>query len=153
MQDSNSRGSTYPSVPDRRTRVLIVDDFKMLQRLLGVMLSSQPDMEVVGVASNGHECLSMAVELCPDVITLDINMPEMDGFETLRRLRKISETPVVIVSGLPVDDECMQLQLKELGATATVVKNFSQGSIGIASFETELLGAIRRITSTEMTQH
>jgi two-component system chemotaxis response regulator CheB len=145
MYDSIPCGSSYPTDSNRRTRILIVDDFKMLQRLLKLILSNQPDMEVVGIASDGQECLNMAAELCPDVITLDINMPVMDGIET-------SDVPVIIVSGLPVDEDPMQLQLKDLGATATVVKNFSNGSIGIASFESDLLKAIRKITSIEMTQ-
>jgi two-component system chemotaxis response regulator CheB len=152
MLDSNSPGSYYPSASNRRTRVLIVDDYKMLQRLLKLILSNQPDMEVVGIANNGCECLNMAAALCPDVITLDINMPVMDGIETLRNLRKTSDVPVVIVSRLPVDDDPMQLLLRDLGATATVVKNFSNGSIGIASFEADLLKAIRSISSIEMTQ-
>jgi two-component system chemotaxis response regulator CheB len=152
MYDSIPCGSSYPTDSNRRTRILIVDDFKMLQRLLKLILSNQPDMEVVGIASDGQECLNMAAELCPDVITLDINMPVMDGIETLKNLRKTSDVPVIIVSGLPVDEDPMQLQLKDLGATATVVKNFSNGSIGIASFESDLLKAIRKITSIEMTQ-
>jgi two-component system, chemotaxis family, protein-glutamate methylesterase/glutaminase len=152
MQDSIPRGSPYPADSNRRTRVLIVDDFKMLQRLLKLILSNQPDMEVVGIANDGQECLELAAALRPDVITLDVNMPVMDGIETLKNLRKSSDVPVIIVSGLPVDEDPMQLQLKDLGATATVVKNFSNGSIGIASFESDLLKAIRNITSIEMTQ-
>jgi two-component system, chemotaxis family, protein-glutamate methylesterase/glutaminase len=151
MQDSTPRGSPYPSELNRRTRVLIVDDFKMLQRLLKAILSNQPDMEVAGIANDGQECLEMVAALRPDVVTLDINMPVMDGIETLKNLRMTSDVPVIIVSGLPVDEDPLLLQLKDLGATATVVKNFSNGSIGIASFESDLLKAIRNITSIEMT--
>ena len=145
MQESRSTDNLSQSETDRCTRVLIVDDSKVLQRIFKLMLSSQPDIEVVGVANNGQECLDLADELKPDLITLDINMPVKDGIETLKELRESFDVPVIIVSALPVEDDSMSIQLRELGATATVAKNFSNGPIGLSTFEAELLKSIRMI--------
>jgi two-component system chemotaxis response regulator CheB len=127
----------------RPTRVLIADDSKLLQKLLMLILSAHADIEVVGVANDGQECLDLAEVVKPDLITLDIDMPVKDGIETLKELRKSSDIPVIIVSALPVDDDSMLIQLRELGATATVAKNFSNGPIGLAAFDSELMKTIR----------
>ncbi|MFE6075257.1 response regulator [Paenibacillus sp. NPDC057886] len=69
--------------------ILLADDHAMVRRGLHVFLSTQPDMEVVGEASNGQEALEQAEQLHPDVVLMDLHMPVLDGIETARRLRSI----------------------------------------------------------------
>ena len=94
----------------RRIRVLIVDDSVVIRRIISHSLSNDPEFEVVGSAANGQIALQKASELKPDVITLDIEMPEMDGLTTLRRLREASSTACVIM--------CSTLTSR--GASATI---------------------------------
>lgn len=135
-----------------RTRILIVDDSKVLRKIIRAILAHQDDFEIVGEGCDGVECIRMANALQPDIITLDINMPIKDGIETLQTLRKFTDTPVIIVSALPVEDKGMAEHLMELGATATVMKNFS-GPIGLASFEAELLETIRAVRNSIASMH
>ena len=79
-------------------RVLIVDDSAFMRHALGRLLTEEPDIEVVGAASNGDEGLRMAAELRPDVITLDVEMPVLDGVGMLRRLMLETPTRVVMLS-------------------------------------------------------
>src|SRR5271168_5390427 len=81
----------------RRIRVLVVDDSVVIRRIITQSLSSDPDFEVVGYAANGVIALQKAAELKPDAITLDIEMPEMDGLTTIRRLRAAASTACVIM--------------------------------------------------------
>ncbi len=78
--------------------VLIVDDSPTVCQLISAVLSSEPDMCVIGVASNGQEGVQMARRLHPDVITMDINMPVMGGLDATRYIMRDAPTPIVIVS-------------------------------------------------------
>ncbi len=94
----------------RKIRVLVVDDAVVVRRLVTDVLAADPDIEVVGTAANGRLALAKLAQLKPDLITLDIEMPEMDGLETLVELRKSHpRLPVIMFS-----------TLTERGAAATL---------------------------------
>ena len=99
-----------------RVRVLIVDDSALMRRLLTDLLSSSPEIEVAGVARDGREAVAQAVKLKPDVITLDVEMPEVSGLEALPALLAVHEAPVVMVSALTQEGAEVTLQALELGA-------------------------------------
>lgn len=80
-------------------RALVVEDSSVIQEFLVHILSSDPEIEVIGMAHNGEEALEAVGRLKPDVITMDINMPRMDGYEATSRIMELHPTPIVIVSG------------------------------------------------------
>ena len=83
---------------DDRIRVLIVDDSAFMRRVIQNMIEKNPEMDVVGSAKNGLDALKKAKELNPDVITLDVEMPVMDGLTALERLQKQDNYAVIMVS-------------------------------------------------------
>jgi two-component system, chemotaxis family, protein-glutamate methylesterase/glutaminase len=83
-----------------KVRVLVVDDSASMRRLISIMLESDPRLEVIGVARNGVEALVRIKELKPDVVTLDINMPVMDGLTALSHIMVEQPTPCVMISSL-----------------------------------------------------
>ncbi len=85
---------------DEKIRVLVVDDASFMVKAVSEMLSSDPEIEVVGSARNGQEALEMIPDLRPDVITLDVDMPVMDGIRTVRHLMIESPVPVIMLSSL-----------------------------------------------------
>jgi two-component system chemotaxis response regulator CheB len=95
---------------------LIVDDSALMRRLLTDMLSSAPEIEVAGTARNGREAVLQAVKLRPDVITLDVEMPEVSGLDALPTLLAVQEAPVIMVSALTQEGADVTLQALELGA-------------------------------------
>jgi two-component system chemotaxis response regulator CheB len=99
-----------------RIRVLIVDDSALMRRLLSDLLSSAPEIEIVGTARDGREAVLQAARLKPDVITLDVEMPEVSGLEALPSLLAVHEAPVVMVSALTQEGADVTLQALELGA-------------------------------------
>ena len=90
---------------DTRVRVMVVDDSVVIRRLVVDILGAEPDFEVVGVATDGREALDRVAALRPDLITLDVEMPNLDGLGTLRALRAGGiRTPVIMFStpgGMP----------------------------------------------------
>ena len=84
----------------RKARVLIVDDSAIVRKLLADAIRNEPDMEVVGVASDPYMARDLVVQYSPDVLTLDIEMPRMDGLTFLRKLMEHRPMPVIIISSL-----------------------------------------------------
>ncbi len=109
--------------PPRRITVLIVDDCRISRELLAHMLTSEPGIEIIGYARDGEEAFALAAEQMPDVITMDIHMPGLDGFETTRRIMESHPRPIVIVSSsFDRDDVPKMFRALEAGAVAAVEK-------------------------------
>jgi two-component system chemotaxis response regulator CheB len=105
-----------------KTRVVVVDDSALVRGLLTEIINRQPDMQCVGAAADPLAAREMIRELNPDVITLDVEMPRMDGLEFLRRLMKLRPMPVVMVSTLTERGAEVTLKALELGALDFVSK-------------------------------
>lgn len=105
-----------------RTRVLIVDDSAIVRKLLADAIRDEPDMEVVGAASDPYMARDMIVQRSPDVVTLDIEMPRMDGLTFLRKLMEHRPTPVIIVSSLAQAGSVASIEALRLGAVDVIPK-------------------------------
>lgn len=106
----------------QKIRVLIVDDSALVRKLLRDVISGDPDMEVVGTASNGVEAVRAVAGLEPDVVTMDIHMPEMDGLSALEYIMRKYPLPVVMLSALAQKGATATLQALELGAVDFITK-------------------------------
>ncbi len=104
-----------------KLRVLLADDHMIVREGLKALINAQPDMQVVGEAENGREALKCAIELSPDVVVMDISMPEMNGVEATERLRK--ECPQIKIVALTIYEDTGYLrQLLKAGASGYVIK-------------------------------
>jgi two-component system chemotaxis response regulator CheB len=105
-----------------RTRVVVVDDSALVRSLLTEIINRQPDMECIGAASDPFVAREMIRNLNPDVITLDVEMPRMDGIDFLSKLMRLRPMPVVMVSTLTERGADVTLRALELGAVDFVAK-------------------------------
>ncbi len=105
-----------------KIKVLVIDDSALIRSLLTEIINSQPDMQVVGAAPDPIVAREMIKQLNPDVLTLDVEMPKMDGLDFLERLMRLRPMPVVMVSTLTERGSEITLRALELGATDFVTK-------------------------------
>jgi two-component system, chemotaxis family, protein-glutamate methylesterase/glutaminase len=133
--DPRSEGRSGPvprSECDAPSRVLVVDDSVVVRQLVARVLGAEPTTELAGVAPNGRIALEKIARLRPDVVLLDLEMPEMDGFETLAEIRRTYPTlPVIIFSHLTSAGAAATLEALAQGATAFALKPRADG-IGLA---------------------
>ncbi|MGH7230371.1 MAG: protein-glutamate methylesterase/protein-glutamine glutaminase [Nitrospiraceae bacterium] len=123
-------------------RVLVVDDSAFMRKALCGMLSGEPRITVVGTARNGEEALQKVDELRPDVMTLDIEMPGMNGLDALRRLMETRPLPVLMVSSLTTEGAQETLTALELGAVDYLPKHLEGVVTNIAAIRQEFIAKV-----------
>ena len=124
-------------------RVLVADDSAFMRTAITRMVESDPQLKVVGAAHNGVEALELAAKLDPDVITLDIEMPRLDGLGVLQRLMQENPKPVIIVSSLSQEGAEATLQALDLGAFDCIPKQLSYASLDIVKIRDHLVAQIK----------
>jgi two-component system, chemotaxis family, protein-glutamate methylesterase/glutaminase len=123
-------------------RVLVVDDSAFMRSALSRMIRSTSGLEVVGTAISGTEALAKIPELDPDVVTLDVEMPGLDGLATLRQIMQRFPRPVIMVSAVTERNAGITLEALSAGAFDCVPKQLSSNSLEIAHIRSDLIAKI-----------
>jgi two-component system chemotaxis response regulator CheB len=126
-----------------KIKVLVIDDSALIRSLLTEIINSQPDLEVVGAAPDPLVARDMIKQLNPDVLTLDVEMPKMDGLEFLERLMRLRPMPVVMVSTLTERGSEITLRALELGAIDFVTKPKMSIVDGMHEYTNQIADKIR----------
>lgn len=131
-------------------RVLIIDDSALMRKLLTEIVNAQPDLEVVGAAPDAHVARDMIKTLNPDVVTLDVQMPKMDGIEFLDRLMRLRPTPVVMVSSFTAAGSETTLKALELGAVDFIGKPRGETAQRMDEYAQELCEKLRAASAARL---
>jgi two-component system chemotaxis response regulator CheB len=126
-----------------KVRVLVVDDSALMRQLLSTMMASDRDIEVVGAAPDPLVARRMIKELNPDVVTLDVEMPNMDGISFLEKIMKLRPMPVLMISSLTQQGAEATLQALELGAVDYVAKPKVDLQQGLAEKRIEIIEKVK----------
>ncbi len=124
-------------------RVLVIDDSALMRKLIRQILETDPSIHVVGTAMDGEFGLKKIEELRPQVITLDLEMPRMDGMETLRQIMRRYKLPVIVVSAHTTSGASATFKALALGAFDFVAKPRDAASAHMADIAAELIGKIK----------
>lgn len=135
------------------TRVLVVDDSVFFQRRVSSILDSDPRIEVVGVAANGQEAIDKNNELKPDVITLDYEMPVMDGVTALKEIMRQRPVPVLMFSSLTFQGARITLEALEAGAIDFLTKNFDDVAKNSDKIKRRLIEKVLTVSRSSIVNH
>lgn len=130
-------------MPDGKIRVLVVDDSALMRRVICNLLEEDPDLRVVGTAVDGMEAIERVQELKPDVVTLDLEMPRLDGLQTLGYLMSEHPTPCVMLSAFTPSGAEATLKALEYGAADFIQKPSGAISLNLERVKEELIAKIK----------
>ena len=127
----------------RLVRVLVADDSAFMRTAITRMIESDPGLRVIGSAQTGHEAIDKIVALNPDVVTLDVEMPGMNGLDALRHIMKQCPVPVIMVSSLTQEGAEVTLEALDIGAFDYVPKQSSFVSLDIVKIRDDLIAKVK----------
>jgi len=133
-----------------KVSVLIIDDSAFMRKSLTIMLESDPGIAVVGTARNGQEGVELANKLKPDVITLDVEMPVMDGLTALKLIMAQCPTSVLMISSVTTEGAQATLKALEMGAVDFIPKEMSYVSVNISKIKEDLITKVKEISRTKL---
>src|SRR5260370_5827935 len=134
----------------KRIKVLIVDDSALVRRMLTEMLSSDPSITVLGAAHDAYDAREKIKALNPDVLTLDVEMPRMDGVTFLRNLMRLRPMPVIMVSSLTEKGAEVTLDALSIGAVDYLPKPKIDLAATLADYKEELISKVRAAASARL---
>ena len=138
-------------IPINKINVLVVDDSAFMRKAISMMLEEDPGIKVIGMARDGEEAIAKVAHLKPDLVTLDIEMPRMDGLTALSRIMKENPTPVVMVSSLTSEGADATLEAFDRGAVDFIPKQLSFVSLDIVKIKKDLIEKVKQIHSRRRT--
>lgn len=126
-----------------KIRVLVVDDSSFMRKMIRDILETEPEIEVIDTARNGKDALEKTNRLKPDVITMDIEMPVMDGLTALKKIMEVNPTPVVMVSSLTKEGAEVTLEALELGAVEFIAKPGGSISLNLDDIKDQIIEKVK----------
>jgi len=132
-------------------RVLVVDDSAVLRQSTRLILESDPGLKVVGEAANGADAIGMAVGLRPDVITMDIRMPKMDGMQAIEQIMSETPVPIIVVTSTDLDREMgLSAQAIKLGAVSIIQRPVGVAVPEFKTFTAKLIEQVKLMSSVKV---
>ncbi len=127
-------------------KVLIVDDSAFMRNALTTMLSADPEITVAATARDGLEAIEKVKTVRPDIVTMDVEMPRMDGITALRHIMEEAPVPVIMVSSLTMDGAKVTLDALDIGAVDFIPKNLSDLSVNIVKIKELLIDKVKQLS-------
>ncbi|WP_188205825.1 protein-glutamate methylesterase/protein-glutamine glutaminase [Alkalibacillus aidingensis] len=136
-----------------KKRVLIIDDSAFMRKMLTDLIQQDPELDVIGTARNGEEGVKKTLNLQPDVVTLDVEMPVLDGLSALRQIMEQRPTPVVMLSSLTSDGADSTIKALQLGAVDFINKPSGSISLDIDQIATDIRKKVKQAITANFNRY
>ena len=133
-----------------QVRVMVVDDSAFMRTALTRMIESDPSLQVVATAQDGCEALQKIPAIQPDVVTLDVEMPRLNGLETLKRIMSEYPRPVIMISSVTQEGAEITFEALGLGAFDYIPKQMSRVSLDIVNIRDDLVAKVKAAATTHL---
>jgi NarL family two-component system response regulator LiaR len=140
MAGTKASASSASTKHSPKTRIVLADDHPLLRQALKDVLQKESTFEIVGEAGEGEEAVKLAAELTPDVVIMDISMPNLDGLQATQQIKATCPNVAVLVLTVHTDDECI-LEILKAGAAGYLIKS---------AFGDEVIHAVRAVATGDM---
>ncbi|MGE5499499.1 MAG: protein-glutamate methylesterase/protein-glutamine glutaminase [Syntrophothermus sp.] len=135
-----------------KIKAVVIDDSAFMRKSISLMLESDPEIEIIGTARDGLEGFNLVKQVKPDIVTLDVEMPRMDGLTALKKIMTECPTSVIMVSSITTEGAEATLKALELGAVDFIPKELSYVSINIVKIKEELIKKVKEIVRQKAVQ-
>jgi len=135
---------------NNKIKALVVDDSAFMRKSISIMLESDPEIKVIGTARDGEEGYNLVKSLKPDIVTLDIEMPKMDGLTALKKIMKDCPTSVMMVSSLTTEGADETIKAFEYGAVDFIPKELSYVNVNIIKIKEDLVNKVKEIVKQKI---
>jgi two-component system chemotaxis response regulator CheB len=123
--------------------VLVVDDSALMRKLVSDILASDPEINIIGKANDGKEAIEKVKRLDPDVVTMDVHMPEMDGVEAVKKIMELYPRPVIMIASKSSEDSAIVVESLEAGAVDFIQKPSGSFSLDMSSVQEEIIKKVK----------
>ncbi|MHB1687307.1 MAG: protein-glutamate methylesterase/protein-glutamine glutaminase [Ignavibacteriaceae bacterium] len=137
---------------NNKIKAVVVDDSAFMRKSITIMLESDPDIKVIAAARDGEEGYNLIKSLRPDIVTLDIEMPKMDGLTALKKIMNDCPTSVLMLSSLTTEGADVTIKALELGAVDFIPKELSYINVNIIKIKEDLIAKIKEIVKQRATR-
>lgn len=138
---------------DAKVRVLVIEDSFLMRRIISDIVNSDPELEVIGRARDGDEAVAKVMELSPDVITLDVNLPLRDGIDVLTEIMQKKPTRVIMLSAYTRSGASATMRALELGAVDFIAKPSGEISLGLDKLRSEIVAKIKLAAKVDLEKY
>ncbi|XRP96415.1 protein-glutamate methylesterase/protein-glutamine glutaminase [Methanocaldococcus sp. 16A] len=134
----------------KKIRVLVVDDSAFMRKVISDILNSDPEIEVIATAKDGVEAVELVQKLQPDVVTMDVEMPRMNGLDAVRRIMEIRPTPIVMLSALTKEGSKITFEALEAGAVDFISKPSGSISLDIRKIGEDIIKKVKQAAKAKV---
>lgn len=138
---------------EQKIKVLVVDDSFLMRRVISDIVNSDPELEVIGKAKDGEEALTKILDLEPDVVTLDINLPVKNGIDVLSEIMKKKPTRIIMLSAYTRSGASATMRALELGAVDFIAKPSGEISLGLDKLKNEIVAKIKMAARVDLPKY
>ncbi|MBN1793039.1 chemotaxis response regulator protein-glutamate methylesterase [Candidatus Woesearchaeota archaeon] len=131
-------------------KIVVADDSALMRKVIADILRTDPELEIVGIAKNGEEAIRLVKEKSPDVLTLDMNMPDKNGIDVIKEVMKENQTPILVISALTQEGSKSTMEALAAGAIDFIAKPSGEISVNLTDLKDDIIKKVKVVGAAQV---